>query len=95
MERVLFLEADRMASLIVDEANFKSERDVVKEEYRSRVANAPYGELIKNVLSLAYPVGHPYDHPRSAPFRISTPRHSPTSKRSTTLTTNRTTRLWF
>jgi zinc protease len=63
MERVLFLEADRMASLIVDEANFKSERDVVKEEYRSRVANAPYGELIKNVLSLAYPVGHPYDHP--------------------------------
>ena len=62
-ERVLFLEADRMASLIVDEPNLKSERDVVKEEYRSRVANAPYGELIKNVLSLAYPVGHPYDHP--------------------------------
>ena len=62
-ERVLFLEADRMASLKVDEANLKTERDVVKEEYRSRVANAPYGELIKNVLSLAYPVGHPYDHP--------------------------------
>ncbi len=61
--RVLFLEADRMATLIVDEPNLKSERDVVKEEYRSRVANSPYGELIKNVLSLAYPVGHPYDHP--------------------------------
>ncbi|MBC8141158.1 MAG: insulinase family protein [Armatimonadetes bacterium] len=63
LDRVLFLEADRMASLIVDEPNLKSERDVVKEEYRSRVANAPYGELIKHVLSLAYPVGHPYDHP--------------------------------
>lgn len=63
LDRVLFLEADRMASLIVDEPNLKSERDVVKEEYRSRVANAPYGELIRNVLGLAYPVGHPYDHP--------------------------------
>ncbi len=62
LERVLFLEADRMATLNVDESNLKSERDVVKEEYRSRVANAPYGELIQNILSLAYPTGHPYDH---------------------------------
>lgn len=62
LERVLFLEADRMASLNVDEANFQAERDVVKEEYRLRVTNAPYGSLLQNVLSLTYPVGHPYDH---------------------------------
>lgn len=63
LERVLFLEADRMASLNVDEANMKSERDVVKEEYRLRVANSPYGNLIADVLTQVFPTGHPYDHP--------------------------------
>jgi zinc protease len=63
LERVLFLEADRMASLIVDEANMKSERDVVKEEYRLRVANSPYGNLLTDVLAQVFPEGHPYAHP--------------------------------
>jgi zinc protease len=62
LERILFLEADRMASLNVDEANLKSERDVVKEEYRLRVANAPYGSLFPEVLKETYPAGHPYAH---------------------------------
>jgi zinc protease len=62
LERMLFLEADRMASLKVDEANLKSERDVVKEEYRLRVANAPYGSLLPDVLKETYPAGHPYAH---------------------------------
>lgn len=62
LERMLFLEADRMTSLRVDEANLKSERDVVKEEYRLRVANAPYGNLLTDVLKQTYPVGHPYNH---------------------------------
>ena len=34
LERVLWGEADRMGSLVIDEANFKSEREVVKEELR-------------------------------------------------------------
>jgi zinc protease len=63
LERILFLEADRMASLIVDEANLKSERDVVKEEYRLRVANSPYGSLLTDVLGQVFPEGHPYSHP--------------------------------
>jgi hypothetical protein len=63
LARVLFLEADRMASLIVDEANMKSERDVVKEEYRQRVANTPYGNLLTDVLAQVFPEGHPYAHP--------------------------------
>jgi zinc protease len=63
LERLLFLEADRMASLRVDEKNLKSETDVVKEEYRLRVANAPYGNLLTDILSQVFPAGHPYDHP--------------------------------
>ena len=62
LDRVLFLEADRMTSLRVDAPNLKSERDVVEEEYRLRVANAPYGKLIDNVLQMVYPAGHPYYH---------------------------------
>jgi zinc protease len=62
-DRALFLEADRMASLIVDEKNLASERDVVKEEYRLRVANAPYGSLLPEVLKLVYPENHPYSRP--------------------------------
>src|ERR1700677_4151484 len=45
LERVLWLEADRMGSLNVSEENFKSEREVVKEERRVRIENQPYGHL--------------------------------------------------
>ena len=45
----LWLEADRMASLQVDEANLKSERDVVKEEFRQSVlltrTRSPFDEM--------------------------------------------------
>ena len=37
LETLIWAEADRMGSLNVDDKNFKSERDVVKEEFRSRV----------------------------------------------------------
>jgi predicted Zn-dependent peptidase len=43
LERVLWLEADRMRSLKVDEENLKNQRDVVKEEVRVNVLNQPYG----------------------------------------------------
>src|SRR5512134_3671220 len=42
LERVLWAEADRMGTLVVDEGNFKSERNVVKEEYRQRILASPY-----------------------------------------------------
>jgi zinc protease len=63
LDRMLFLEADRMTSLRVDEANLKTERETVKEEYRLRVANPPYGNLLTDVLALSYPESHPYHHP--------------------------------
>ena len=59
---VLWLEADRMASLRIDEAVFKNEREVVKEERRMRVDNQPYGRLNEIIYNQAFSV-HPYKHP--------------------------------
>jgi len=61
LERVIWLEADRMGSLNVDEANFKSEREVVKEELRVRVENQPYGYLEQDLRATAFTV-HGYHH---------------------------------
>lgn len=41
--RVLWLEADRMRALKVDDENLNNQRDVVKEEVRVNVLNQPYG----------------------------------------------------
>ncbi len=43
LERVLWLEADRMRALKVDDENLRNQRDVVKEEVRVNVMNQPYG----------------------------------------------------
>jgi zinc protease len=43
LERVLWLEGDRMRALKVDEENLVNQRDVVKEEVRVNVLNQPYG----------------------------------------------------
>jgi len=61
LERVLWLEADRMGSLNVDDANFKSERQVVEEERRVRVDNQPYGSLEEDLRAAAFTV-HGYHH---------------------------------
>jgi zinc protease len=59
---VLWLEADRMASLRIDEKVFQTEREVVKEERRMRVENQPYGRLNEIIYDQAFMV-HPYKHP--------------------------------
>ncbi len=59
---VLWLEADRMATLRVNEEAFKREREVVKEERRMRVENQPYGRLNEIIYDHAF-VTHPYKHP--------------------------------
>ena len=59
---VLWLEADRLASLRIDEDVFKNERQVVKEERRMRVDNQPYGRLNELIYNQAFAV-HPYKHP--------------------------------
>jgi zinc protease len=43
LDRVLWLEADRMRALKVDDENLRNQRDVVKEEVRVNVLNQPYG----------------------------------------------------
>jgi zinc protease len=59
---VLWLEADRMATLKIDEGTFVNEREVVKEERRMRVDNQPYGRLTEMLYEQAFAV-HPYKHP--------------------------------
>ena len=63
LRRLLWAEAERMGSLVVEEGFFASERDVVKEELRSRVLTAPYGRLFYLYLpQISYDV-HPYGRP--------------------------------
>ncbi|WP_428151408.1 M16 family metallopeptidase [Brevundimonas sp.] len=64
LERLIFAEASRLSSLVVDESVFESERDVVKEEYRQGVLANPYGRL----FSLFVP-GSIY---QESPYRRST-----------------------
>jgi zinc protease len=59
LETLLWAESDRMVNLNVDEANFASERDVVKEEFRQSVLANPYGRFYEYVNSLSYEK-HPY-----------------------------------
>jgi len=63
LERLVWAEADRMSTLVVDEAVFKSERDVVKEELRQRVLASPYGRLMALYLPQASYTTHPYKRP--------------------------------
>jgi zinc protease len=59
---VLWLEADRMASLRIEQRTFETEREVVKEERRMRVENQPYGRLNEIIYDQAF-TSHPYKHP--------------------------------
>jgi zinc protease len=58
---VLWLEADRMATLRIDKATFENERQVVKEERRLRVDNQPFGRLSEILYDTFYTVS-PYKH---------------------------------
>jgi zinc protease len=63
LERLLWAESERMSSLVIDPANFKSERDVVKEELRQRVLASPYGRLFTLYVPEATYRVHPYHRP--------------------------------
>ncbi len=58
----LWMEADRMATLRIDEKTFIAEREVVKEERRMRIENPPFGLLNELITDHAFDV-HPYKHP--------------------------------
>jgi hypothetical protein len=62
LERMLWLEADRMSSLNISEENFTKEREVVKEERRLRYENPPYGMISADLWAMEYQQ-YPYKHP--------------------------------
>lgn len=59
LETLLWAESDRMVNLNVDEANFASEREVVKEEYRQGVLAPPYGKFFWLLDDITFQK-HPY-----------------------------------
>ena len=61
----LWLDADRMGQLlpVMDLAKLDLQRDVVKNERRQRVDNAPYGRASETILAVMYPGTHPYHWP--------------------------------
>jgi len=64
LELALWLESDRMASLLpaMTQEKLDNQRDVVKNERRSSVDNQPYGTAEERMQALLWPEGHPYHH---------------------------------
>ncbi|QJR79921.1 insulinase family protein [Alteromonas pelagimontana] len=62
LEKVLWLEADRMGFLLdaVDQKKFENQRETVKNERAQRVDNQPYGLRFEKTGEALYPPGHPY-----------------------------------
>jgi zinc protease len=57
----LYLEADRMRSLVINQANLDNQRETVKEERRQRYDNQPYGQTFDTLFETAYD-SFPYKH---------------------------------
>jgi predicted Zn-dependent peptidase len=50
----LFLEADRMRSLVINQANLDNQRNAVQEERRLGIDNQPYGKTFEAIDDTAY-----------------------------------------
>ena len=62
LEVVMELESDRMRNLLIEEEAYLSEKEVVKEERRSRYESepsGPFGELVSAALHIEHPYGRP------------------------------------
>ncbi len=62
VELALELEADRMQGLILDNNEFTTEREVVKEERRLRSEDDPQGALVEALFAQTF-LSHPYHWP--------------------------------
>jgi zinc protease len=62
LELALWLESDRMGFLLgtLDIEKLANQRDVVRNERRQSVENAPYGLAEEALVHLSLPKGHPY-----------------------------------
>lgn len=60
---LLWLEADRLEDLgrMMDQKKLDLQREVVKNERRQNVENAPYGKADEAISGLMFPKGHPYN----------------------------------
>ena len=65
LEKVLWLESDRMGFLLdaVTQEKFENQRETVKNERAQRIDNQPYGLRSERVSEALYPEGHPYSWP--------------------------------
>jgi len=65
LERMLWLESDRMGFLLgpLTQAKLDNQRDVVKNERRQNYENRPYGMTQIRMGELMYPAEHPYHWP--------------------------------
>jgi predicted Zn-dependent peptidase len=65
MELGLWLEADRMATLLeaLSQENLDNQREVVKNEKRWSYDNRPYGSWQEKLQGHLFPPDHPYHHP--------------------------------
>lgn len=59
IETAFWLESDRMLSLAFSKKSLEVQRKVVCEEFKEHYINKPYGDVLKNILELAYTT-HPY-----------------------------------
>ncbi|MFC3879260.1 M16 family metallopeptidase [Algoriphagus namhaensis] len=59
LELALYMESERMLHSKVDQIGVETQREVVKEEYRQRYENQPYGTILLETLRRAYSE-HPY-----------------------------------
>jgi zinc protease len=62
LELALWLESDRMGFLLdrLDATMLANQQDVVRNERRQSVENAPYGLVEEHLWHLLFPEGHPY-----------------------------------
>src|SRR5436853_1065969 len=62
LELALWLESDRMGYLPdkLDQANLSNQQDVVRNERRQSVENAPYGVVEEGLFDQLFPKEHPY-----------------------------------
>src|SRR3569833_390265 len=63
LESVLWMEGERLRNLVIDEANFHAERNVVEEELRQRILAQPYGRILYTLLPGFVFSTHPYARP--------------------------------
>jgi len=63
LERMLWIEGERMRNLVIDQPAFASERNVVKEELRQRIFAQPYGRILYTLIPGFAFSTHPYARP--------------------------------